>query len=385
MGTAALVAWIAAHDVGTIFHRVVGEIAVRHGRAEVAQRHLDVLVTASERSPERRRLAADLLALGTVYREQGRLGQSGRELERALEVLPDDTESDAPTRSGILSELTEVYQELGLPDQALASAEAWLRLAESTFAEGHVAVARVLETLAMVHAQRGSLDLAEAFQRRALSIRETDLGSQHPEVALAMTRLGHVLLYRGRFRQASLYLERSVSLLRAAGHRGERGWLPWSETRPDVSSMLASSLNELGLLYREQGRVGEAKVVYAEALGLTANAATERAAILANASMVSLQMGQVQEARHYSEEALEIAKKVEISPALRALLDDTAAEIRLRMGEAAKVVRDRDDPTVIGVASNARAYPMVEVTRVPRSSLRGVPPRRAVETSRRRD
>ena len=325
-----LLMWIATYDISTEYHRFAGRLAVRQGIPEAAKHHLDIVVTASESSTDGADLAMDLLELGTLYWQSGQFVESRREFERALEALPDDPLSGASTRSRILVALTAVYQQLGLVDPALESAEMLLGLTETRFGASELPVAEAIDMVAAVHEQRESPSLAEALERRALSIREARLGSEHPDVATTMTNLGRLLVSQGHFNQAELYLERSASILRVANDRAPETLQAPLEGSPDVASSLMSALNHLGWLYGAQGRPWEAVSVLEEALELGANAPKERAVAYANASIVLLQIGRAEEALRYSERAIEIADESRMSPGMRESIEAAAGEVRVK-------------------------------------------------------
>lgn len=329
VATGAILACIARDESLISFHRVTGAMASELGFSDAAGRHLELAVQGSrERAAET--FADDLLAIAAHYRETDRPEASRNALEQAIAIYPDDLGFDRPRRSMILLALIDVYEDLGLLDEALASARDLLRLAEDRLGTEHLLVAGVLDSLSNLHSQRGDLKSAERLQRRALSIREAKLGAEHPDVAGTMTRLGRLLANQGDTLRARLYLEQSVDLLRRV-----------AEVSGQQVDPLFVALNELGGVYQQEGRDRLAWLHFKEALALPVGESPERVALLVNASNTLLRLGRFREALRYSEVALESEAGIEMPQPMRLSLVGDAEHVRL---EAIRSLETSSDP-----------------------------------------
>lgn len=329
---ASLLTFLFSQDVSTQAHRMVARAAAWQGRPEIAEHHLRAALREAKRGSHVRARADDHYELARLYRRSGRLSESERELRRGLVSLGDDALAHTETRRRILLELVEMSQKAGLVRRAQRDAKALLAATEDAYGPGHLAVADVLETVAIVHAEAGRLDLAEEARRRSLSIREDALGRQDYAVGASMSALGGLLRARGRLKQAELYLEQSLAILEASGDPESPAW-----TRLTVAMHLAepsrrhllSPLNELGVLYRDQGRLGRAEATLSTALELAGPTgfATERSAILSNLSGVLRRRGSLEAAERRSLEALDIAEAAGLSHTHRAAVHRAVAAV----------------------------------------------------------
>jgi tetratricopeptide (TPR) repeat protein len=95
---------------------------------------------------------------------------------------------------------------------------------------------------------------AQLYFERALAIREQALGPTHPAVATSLNNLALLYDAQGRYGDAEPLYRRALAIV-------EQGV---GLTHPDV----AASLNNLAELYRAQGRYGDAEPLYRRALAL---------------------------------------------------------------------------------------------------------------------
>jgi tetratricopeptide (TPR) repeat protein len=87
---------------------------------------------------------------------------------------------------------------------------------------------------------------------RSLSIRESQLGADHPDVATSLNNLALLYTSQGRYSEAEPLYMRSLSIRE-------------SQLGADHPSV-GTSLNNLALLYESQGRYSEAEPFYQRAL-----------------------------------------------------------------------------------------------------------------------
>jgi tetratricopeptide (TPR) repeat protein len=102
--------------------------------------------------------------------------------------------------------------------------------------------------------ERGRYQEAEPLHQQALAIREQALGPQHPDVATSLNNLA--LLYRaqGKYGEAEPLYQRALAI--------------WEQTLGPQHPNVATSLNNLALLYHDQDKYGEAEPLYQRALAI---------------------------------------------------------------------------------------------------------------------
>ena len=97
-------------------------------------------------------------------------------------------------------------------------------------------------------------DIPQSRYRRALAIYEKAFGSDHPYVATTLNNLAEIYRNQGNYAEAELVLQRSLAI-------NEKALGP---DHPDV----ATSLNNLAELYRNQGRYADAEPLYKRSLAI---------------------------------------------------------------------------------------------------------------------
>jgi class 3 adenylate cyclase/tetratricopeptide (TPR) repeat protein len=101
---------------------------------------------------------------------------------------------------------------------------------------------------------RGDYAAAVSLATRALAIREQALGPGHPEVATSLNNLAMVYNNQGRYAEAELLCTRALSI--------------WEQALGPDHLDGAESLGNLAQAYREQGKYADAEVVCARALAI---------------------------------------------------------------------------------------------------------------------
>lgn len=141
--------------------------------------------------------------------------------------------------------------------------------------------------------------LAEAAREfeRVLALAERTLGPDDPRLAVDLNNLGEVYRRQGRLEQAAELLRRAIRLDEAAGGR---------------SPALATSLNNLGLVLRAQGRLDAAADLYRRALDLLERTLgpdhPDTARALNNLAQLELERGDPGTALPLQERAASIAR-----------------------------------------------------------------------------
>ncbi len=328
---------LLGQDASLRIHRLVAAAAERSGAHELAERHRHAAIARAEIGTPLRRRAEDHEALARLHRSAGRLAESDRELRRGLVLLGEDARAHAALRRRIRSELIDVSLSAGRSERARQEARALLRGVEEVDGPDHPLVAKALETLAAVETEAGRPHEAEQARRRALAIHEATLGAGHPEVGRALTALGALLRASGRAGPAVGVLERGLAVLERVPDPRTPAWrralAALGLVEPSAGHLLPA-LNELALAYRDEGRSGEAERVLRRALKEAAapELATERSVVLVNLAELLRRRGSFEKAEARALEALAVAERANVSPALTAAMHRVAAGVLTARG-----------------------------------------------------
>ena len=141
---------------------------------------------------------------------------------------------------------------------------------------------------------------AEPWRKKCLDIVKQRLGEDHPDVATSLNDLALLYYYQGRYEEAEpLYLQALELRKKLLG-----------EDHPDV----ATSLNDLALLYYYQGRYEEAEPLYLQALELRKKLLGEDhpdvATSLNDLALLYNNQGRYEEAEPLYLRAIELYKKL---------------------------------------------------------------------------
>jgi tetratricopeptide (TPR) repeat protein/nucleoside phosphorylase len=152
-----------------------------------------------------------------------------------------------PERAGLLQEAADILAQ----QRCFAEAEQRSRRALSIWAErAGVRAVLILSHLASVCQEQGKAEEAEQLYRRALAV------SEEPEALLAssLNNLGVLVASQGRYAEAEGFYQRALSLLKY--QRGER--------HPDT----ARCLSNLAVWHEGQSQYAEAEALYRRALAI---------------------------------------------------------------------------------------------------------------------
>ncbi|WP_229424372.1 tetratricopeptide repeat protein [Moorena producens] len=101
---------------------------------------------------------------------------------------------------------------------------------------------------------QGTYDQAKPWYEQSLEITRSRLGENHPSVATSLNNLALLYWSMGRYHQAELLSQQNLEIYKQLG-----------ENHPDV----ATSLNNLGLVYYSMGRYDQAEPLYQQALEMS--------------------------------------------------------------------------------------------------------------------
>ena len=186
-----------------------------------------------------------------VRAQQGHWTEGMRLAQSALRLY--EEVGDAAGQLGTLSNLAQLYLEVGQRDHALATLLRAYRLYED-HALPESAALSILHTVANLHHENGQADQAVRLMEDALE-RSVQAGNRLYEAG-ALGNLGLFLLRLGDHRAAREHLERALSMSRELGYR----------------PLELAFLDTLGALCEEEGDPASARAAYEQILDLTAGA-----------------------------------------------------------------------------------------------------------------
>lgn len=190
--------------------------------------------------------------LGFLYLLQGRMPEAGTEFKTVIaQVGARQGETFVALRLLALRLLGIVQSRTGETENAEASLREALALSNRLNGPGHSETANVMFSLAEVVTEQGNLDEAERLMQDVLESYRRTYGPEHPTAGNVFHQLAGLRRERGDAASAEAYYQQALEVYEATGH-----------------SYLPRTLEDLGVLYEEQGRLAEAVATLERALRL---------------------------------------------------------------------------------------------------------------------
>src|SRR5579859_1206774 len=177
--------------------------------------------------------AQSMVALGMVLDVRGKYDQARQVLDAALKQQPQRADATAQTADN-LTELANAHFYQGHYETSESLNKQALAIDRQLFGEEHPSVAGELNNLGAIEENRGNYPAAEAYYRQALAITEAWYGTDHPETAANLTALAQELSYEKRDADAQVLLERALAIQK--------------RVNGPVNATVATTLNQLGVL-----------------------------------------------------------------------------------------------------------------------------------------
>jgi tetratricopeptide (TPR) repeat protein len=239
--------------------------------------------------------AATLSNLAALYRITGRFAEAALLFDRATQILEEKNGEELPrvlTGAALLAlDPRADMRDIALGEARCRRALALLEADSTEAAAAHNALGAILEVQARYVEAQGELEAA-------LSTRERLFGSRHPLVAETLDKLGLVYRQRGRLPEAEGMYQKAVAILRS---------------RP-VAVELGTALNNLGNVLAAGGRRMEAEAALREAIEvwekLLGPEHANIAAALSNLSTLARSRHRYAEAETLLDRALQIDRKM---------------------------------------------------------------------------
>lgn len=256
--------------------------------------------------PEHERVAFVLNDLAFIYKLQGRFSEAESLYQKALAMREKALGQDHPAVAFILSNLAALYVTQGRYSEAEPLFTRAIAITEKTLRPDDPEVGKNLNNLAMLYWNLGRFSEAEPLLKHAIAIVEGSQGNEHPAVASALTNLAEVYQGQGRYAEAEPLFQRALSIREMAlgpehpdiGAAAQNlAWFYQSRARLDNAdsrdprALLAEAerlylraldiskkalgpehatvgtiMNDLAVLYYDQGRYEEAEPLFKRAI-----------------------------------------------------------------------------------------------------------------------
>ena len=233
----------------------LNELALTYGlqgRYQDEEALFNRVVTILEPHPEKRAaLGAAFTNLASLYHSQGRYAEAERLLKRSL-AIEEQSPSTIPFHSAnTVQALAQFYNDVGRYEEAEQLGKRSLAMMEAAGGKSHPGVVNVLLTVAAAYRATGRTGETKPLYDRALQIVETSLGPKHPSIIGPLRNLASLDVAAGRYAEAEARYRRALEVSEAAAKN---------------NPLSADILNELGNVFRLQGRNADAEKVHELAL-----------------------------------------------------------------------------------------------------------------------
>ncbi len=216
-----------------------------------------------------------------------------KKIERELSDQPE-------VLANMLGVTGNVYESLGLYENALSLLSRSYELSDSIFGSQSPETAKSLNDLANLNFAMGSYEPAIEKFSRAIEIRKSVFGESSLETAESKNDLAMVLREEGKYDEAEKLLNNSLSVRK--------------KYTKGISSEVAQSLNNLALVKEDKGEYDESKGLFKESLEMVKNLYGKThpsvSETMGNFAGLLQEMGKYEDASKLFNETLEIDKKL---------------------------------------------------------------------------
>jgi tetratricopeptide (TPR) repeat protein len=253
----------------------LGRVAVAEGKFRQALSHLPVsganirtnlarLYTRLGRLDEAAKLqeealrseqhnAAQWMNLAMIRRRQGRDAESEQLLRQGLELSRSTVGEAHPYTITARSNLAQLLASRGDRDGAAKIMQTNISLWAKTYSTSHPTYAKLLTNLAALYFEKKHYAIATPLLSEALEINVAALGPRHPDVAKNAHDLGTLRHAQGRRPEAEGYYRQALEI---------------QSSKPEYDRERMDTLANLGVLYQQWKRMGEAEDCYRQLLKL---------------------------------------------------------------------------------------------------------------------
>ncbi len=211
---------------------------------EIAKRHFENALEASEHLKDQSKLGHLLDYLGLVYQAWGRYDAAIKYHERSLKIR--EEVGDRKEEGVTLNNIGMVYEAWGKYDQAIEYYKKDLKICQKTGDRQGEGV--TLNNIGMVYDAWGKYDQAIEYYKKSLKIKE-EVGDRQGE-GVTLNNIAAVYHAWGKYDQAIEYYEKSLKITEEVGDRKGEG----------------VTLNNIGLVHKAWGKYDQAIEYYKKSL-----------------------------------------------------------------------------------------------------------------------
>lgn len=221
-------------------------------------------------------------------------------LDHGAEKVRRELKNQPTVQAKLLDTIGQLYQSIGLDDQAQPLLEEALKLRRQSLGPEHPDVATSLSHVGEIAGLKGDYARSESLLREALKLRRKLSGQERADVAESLNNLGAFLLNQGNYNEAESLLREALAMRRRL----------FGEEHKDV----AESLTNLGRLMLDTDKLKEAESLYRQALELRRKLFGPEHPLVASCLMelgvILVKQGNSREAETLSREALKLNRKL---------------------------------------------------------------------------
>lgn len=329
----------------------LAELFKAQGRYDEARPLFERAVEISSR-PD---LARHLASLAEVLLELGDVDEAKLLYQRTIRIC------ERPSKHRYLSKLGELEVRQGNSNEAVKLFRQSVRILTEDLGEADIALAAHLLSLARVLQGQGKFDAAKPLFKRAIEIKERELGPHHPEVAAGLSDMAQLAQARGDYEKAKVLLEGAVEI-------NELALGPEHPAVADTLSSLAyvvrvqggdaksllersleikesgTTLQGLAMVYHDEGRLDEAKLLYERAI--TQLEGPRLAFALDGLAALLSAQGKPDEAKALCDRAVDVGEEAG-NPEELAIHLNYRALVAWRVGQLDAAIEDQERATAI--------------------------------------
>ncbi len=192
--------------------------------------------------------------MGSAQLSLGRIDESVASFERALQAAQEAYGPDHPRVATILTNLALSRRNAGAFDEAVVVLERAYAISTQAYGRVHPKIARILTVQATIELDRGQAEAALTHFEEVVSIAREVYGPRHRELAMALNNVGFLSSEVGRYDAAEAALHEALEI---------------AEALPGAKGVVASILNNQGIVHKERGQQQLALDAYERSIELT--------------------------------------------------------------------------------------------------------------------
>jgi CHAT domain-containing protein len=197
----------AAHDDGNLWaaRSDLVEILDDRGNHDAAETLAnDVLKHNTDTlGPNHPDTVASMIALGAVYRKQGRLAEAEKAFDQAYEIYRKVLGEQHASTVIAANNLGEILEKEGIYERAEPYMRGALLGAQKAFGETHPTTLATMNNLGLLYESQGVFDKAEPLYKSVVTILGKAGGPRNPETVASVNNLAYLYLLEGQYDKAA--------------------------------------------------------------------------------------------------------------------------------------------------------------------------------------